>query len=83
MKQLILKILTPVGTAFEGSVDAVYVPGSAGRFEILPDHAPIVSSLTGGELAWKEGEKLSSFSLRSGAIILTDNKITVCAEPVE
>lgn len=80
MKKQKLKILTPEGTAFEGFADAVYVPGAAGRFEILPGHAPIISSLAPGVLRWKDGGKESSFPLRSGAIRLIDNEITICAE---
>ena len=80
-KGLTLRILTPEGPAFEGGVDAVFVPGTAGRFEILPGHAPIVSSLAQGELKWREAGELRGFAVRSGALILKNNELTVCAEP--
>ena len=82
-KGLTLRILTPEGTVFEGAVDSVHVPGGAGRFEILPGHAPIVSSLLAGELKWSEGGSLRSLPVRSGALMLKDNEISVCVESAE
>lgn len=82
-KLLTLKVLTPEGCVFEGSVDAVFVPGSAGRFEILPGHAAIVSTLDAGELKWRVGKEESAVQLRSGAIMLNDNLLSVCIEQVK
>lgn len=80
-KPLVLKVLTPEGTSFEGQVEAVYLPGSAGRFEVLPGHAPIVSSLTAGELRWVAGGENLSVPVVSGAMMLKDNVVTVCVVP--
>ena len=78
---MVLKVLTPEGTNFEGPVEAVYLPGSAGRFEVLPGHAPIVSSLTVGELRWVANGESSSVAVISGAMMLKDNVVTVCVVP--
>ncbi|MCH5173134.1 MAG: F0F1 ATP synthase subunit epsilon [Bacteroidales bacterium] len=78
--KLTLKILTPDGTAFEGCADAVFLPGSMGPFEVLPSHAPIISSLVAGRLRWRDGSGESSVDVRSGAVRIMDNVITVCAE---
>lgn len=43
-----IQILTPTGKVFEGQCQSVKVPGSAGQFEVLENHAPIVSSLDRG-----------------------------------
>jgi len=43
-----LVVLTPEKEIFQGSITAVKVPGTSGHFEVLKDHAPIVSSLTTG-----------------------------------
>ena len=82
MKKQKLKILTPEGTAFEGFADAVYVPGAAGRFEILPGHAPIISALCAGEVRVVEGTQEQRFAVRGGVVKVRDNEITVCAETV-
>lgn len=77
---LILKILTPDGTAFEGPVQAVFLPGTQGAFEVLPAHAPIISSLDRGSIEWRAGDKLESLKVRAGAVIVENDTVTVCAQ---
>src|SRR5690554_7513861 len=48
-----LHIITPQEVVFEGKVDSVSVPGKNGEFEMLNNHAPIVSSLTKGTIKIK------------------------------
>ena len=45
-----LEIVTPEATLFKGEVDSVAVPGVLGEFEMLKDHAPIVSLLKAGHV---------------------------------
>ena len=45
-----LEILTPDKKIFEGEVRSVTVPGTMGSFEILNNHAPIISTLDDGKL---------------------------------
>ena len=47
-----LKIVSPERIEFEGEVDSVLVPGSLGQFEILVNHAPIISSLDKGRVVY-------------------------------
>ncbi|MBO4742625.1 MAG: F0F1 ATP synthase subunit epsilon [Bacteroidales bacterium] len=77
---LILKVLTPDGTAFDGPVDAVFLPGTLGQFEVLPAHAPIISSLGPGSIEWRCGDKLESLPVRDGAVIVENDTVTVCAQ---
>ncbi|MBO4475836.1 MAG: F0F1 ATP synthase subunit epsilon [Bacteroidales bacterium] len=78
--RLTLRILTPVGTAFEGPVEAVFVPGSSGAFEVLPGHAPIISSLESGRILWRHDGREDSLAVRTGAMIVENNTVTVCAQ---
>lgn len=80
-KPIILKILSPDGTVFEGGADAVYLPGSAGRFEVLPSHAPLLTSLTEGEIRWRGEGGEQSLRVKGGALMLKDNIMSICAEP--
>ncbi|HUH35526.1 MAG TPA: F0F1 ATP synthase subunit epsilon [Moheibacter sp.] len=48
-----LHIITPQQVIFEGEVDSVSVPGKNGEFQMLNDHAPIVSSLDKGTIKIK------------------------------
>ena len=43
-----LEIVTPEAVVFQAEIDAVKVPGIEGEFQMLNNHAPIVSTLTSG-----------------------------------
>ena len=45
-----LEIITPEQTLFKGDVESILFPGSHGDFQVLNDHAPIVSTLTKGQV---------------------------------
>jgi len=75
-----LKVLTPVGTAFEGTVEAVFLPGTKGPFEILPGHAPIITALSDGKLRWRSAGLEDSLPILNGAAMFSDNTLTVCAQ---
>ena len=51
MKRLQLTIVSPEKELFQGEVNQITLPGVMGSFTILPQHAPIVSSLTRGKLS--------------------------------
>ena len=74
-----LTILTPYDTQTH-STEAVFLPGAAGAFEVLRNHAPIISTLIEGEIRWREGGEEKVFAIKGGAVMVKDNVITVCAE---
>lgn len=81
MSSLSLKILTPEGSPFEGPVEAVFLPGVKGRFEVLPGHAPIISALEAGSVVWRlPGGKEDTLSVSGGAAMLDRNTVTVCVQ---
>lgn len=59
-----LHIITPQSVIFEGEVDSVSVPGKNGEFQMLENHAPIVSSLDKGTVKIKVHSK-SNFDFES------------------
>jgi len=70
-----ITVLTPDKEVFEGAITSVKVPGLGGQFEILGNHAPLVSALGTGEvrLLIKGGKKMT-FSIEKGFIeVLRDN----------
>ena len=76
-----LEIITPEKELYNGKVTSVKVPGSAGEFEILNNHASIVSSLINGNIRVinDEQEELN-FNIKSGVIEMQKNKIVILAE---
>lgn len=78
-----LEILTPDQTVFEGEVTSVTVPGTQGSFEVLNNHAPIISTLEDGKVIIRTGGKgEESYFIKGGVVEVLNNKITVLAEGI-
>ena len=71
---MLLDILTPEKLLFEGEVKSIKLPGTSGEFEILNNHAPIISTLTKGEIYVTDAEnKKQNFSING--VLLKCKKI--------
>ena len=78
-----LKIITPDREVFAGEVDLVQVPGSKGSFQVLKNHAPIISTLESGNVKVIDSEgKTSNLSIGGGVIEVKNNEIIILAESV-
>jgi len=76
-----LQIITPDNKVFDGEVKLVQVPGSKGSFQILNNHAPIISTLEKGDVKIIDGDNKTSFiSIGGGVIEVKYNKIIILAE---
>lgn len=76
-----VKITKPDSTVFEGEAKQIHLPGVGGRFEMLENHAPIISALSQGTLrvVTPEGqEKL--FDIRGGVIKGQKNDILILVQ---
>ena len=75
-----LRIVSPEKVEYNGAVESVLVPGTAGQFEILNDHAPIISTLQKGvvEYATKEGKV--SLNILGGFVEVQKNVVSLCVE---
>ena len=83
-----LQIVSPEAELFSGEVESVTIPGKSGSFQILNNHAPIVSTLVSGNVIIKGNLKLNKdqkekfiqkgnqtiLQIQSGAIELNANK---------
>lgn len=77
-----LEILTPDKKVFEGEVTSVTVPGAQGSFEILNNHAPIISTLDDGKVIIRGAGKEHKFYTKGGVVEVINNKVIVLAESV-
>ena len=76
-----LEIITPEQKVFEGEVNSVQLPGVDGKFEILNNHAPIISTLSKGDVrVIDSNNKTELFEINGGVIEMQNNKIIVLAE---
>lgn len=77
-----LEIITPDKKVYAGVVDSVILPGSNGGFQILNNHAPIVSTLAKGNLVIEANGKKETFVVDGGVVEAAKNKVLVLAESV-
>ena len=92
---MILEIVTPEATLYKGEVESVAVPGVNGEFQMLNNHAPIVSLLKEGVVKisgnieldeevqdkFTKGDKGTTLlKINSGTLEMKDNKVIVLAD---
>lgn len=93
---MILEIVSPEATLFKGEVTSVSLPGVSGSFQILNNHAPVVSILKKGTVKIeapsfkfekevkdkfvKVNEQNYTLEIESGTIEMNDNKVIVLAD---
>lgn len=78
-EKLHVVIVSPERTLYSDNAESVIVPGTKGRFEVLKDHAPIISSLQKGDIVVK-GERQQTFSVSGGFIKVCNNEVSLCIE---
>ena len=75
-----LKIISPEKIEYEGEVQSVFVPGELGSFEILTGHAPIISSLAVGTVAYVNDEGKHSVDISGGFVEVQKDQVSLCVE---
>jgi len=89
-----LEIVSPEAKLFSGEIESLTVPGVYGSFQVLNNHAPIVSTLTAGEvkiegnIAIKKGQEslfkqegsTTYFEIKAGALEMKNNKVILLTD---
>ena len=82
--KLNIEIVTGERVVFkEDDVDMVVAPGGAGVLGILPEHAPLITTLAAGELRIKKGNAEESILVFGGFMEVGNNKVLVLADTAE
>ncbi|WP_455080525.1 ATP synthase F1 subunit epsilon [Prevotella melaninogenica] len=77
---LTLRIVSPERIVFTGEVDSVLVPGTVGPFEILNNHAPIISTLVEGKVAYSVKGDTEELHIVGGFVEVKKNLVSLCVE---
>lgn len=76
-----VKITKPDSTVFEGEAKLLQLPGTGGLFEILQNHAPIISSLSKGTIRLvTNDDETKTFDIRGGVIKGQQNDILILVQ---
>ena len=84
MATMQLEIVTAERLVYSEQVDGVVAPGTEGELGILPQHAPLLTSLQPGELRiLKEGEEDTYMAISGGFLEVMANRVLVLADAAE
>ena len=75
-----LDIITPDKKIYSGEITSVSVPGTVGRFQILKNHAPIISTLVKGIVKVEDNEGVKEFEVKGGVVENLKNNVVILAE---
>ncbi|HMS33827.1 MAG TPA: ATP synthase F1 subunit epsilon [Ignavibacteria bacterium] len=82
-KSFKLEIISPVKTVFNGEVSSVTIPGTMGSFQVLMNHAPLVSSFEIGMIKIEKGPEVMEYSTSGGIFEIKNNKAVILAQTIE
>ncbi len=79
-----ITVLSPDEEIFQGAITSVKVPGKSGQFEILKNHAAIVSALVDGQvrIIKADGEKMT-FEIEKGFVEVLKNEVSLLVQGVK
>ncbi len=84
MNLIKVEVITPSKSAYNSEVISVTVPGSKGNFQVLYNHAPILSSLDIGKIKIVEGDNREKiFATGGGMVEVLDNHVLILVESFE
>jgi len=83
-EKLLITLVTPEKeVVVDPEVDQVNIPGIDGDMGILPNHAPLFTTMRAGRFSYEKGEEVVELVVSSGYAEVTENRVTVLAESAE
>ena len=77
-----LEILTPEKKVFEGDVSIATFPGADGSFQVMDNHAPLISLLTQGVVEYKGKDGVQNLTITGGVVEVLKNKVILLADGI-
>lgn len=78
-----LEIVTPERLVVNDTADDVQIPGKSGYLGILPGHAPLITELAVGEIAYRRAGQIRRLAVAWGFAEVLSEKVTILAETAE
>ena len=79
-----LEIISPDSQVFNDQVESVTIPGTAGSFQVLKNHAPLISTFEIGIIKVKKsGIDTSHYTTSGGTVEVNNNKVLVLSDSIE
>ncbi len=78
-----LQIVTPDKLLVHERVEGVQIPGKSGELGVLPGHAPLITTLTIGEISYRQGANTHYLSVAWGFAEVLPDKVTILADTAE
>lgn len=76
-----IEVISPNETLFEGEARLITLPGAFGKFQILNNHAPIISTLLQGVITIEDNQKrIQQFAIKSGLVEASNNYVSILVE---
>ena len=72
-----VEIINPTKIIYKGEVDTIWLPGIVSPFQVLPNHAPLLSVLDKGTIKIKINDQFKNFDIDGGIIEVKNNKLRV------
>jgi len=78
-----LEIVTPERLLVQTAVEEVEIPGSSGYLGVLPGHAPLITEIAVGEIAYRAENQVKRLAVAWGFAEVLPDKVTILAEIAE
>ena len=83
MAEINLEIITPEKIIYKDSVDSITIPGTKGMFQVLKDHAPLMSTIEIGVITLNKNDENTYLTTAGGTIEVLKNNVLILADSVE
>jgi F-type H+-transporting ATPase subunit epsilon len=83
MSAVNIEIITPEKVSYKDTVDVITVPGTKGNFQILKDHAPLMSTIDIGIITVKKDKEIINFTSGDGTIEVLNNEVLILVDSLE
>jgi F-type H+-transporting ATPase subunit epsilon len=78
-----IEIVTPERLVVNDAAEYIEIPGKSGYLGVLPGHAPLITELAVGEIAYRNGNQTKRLAVAWGFAEVLQDKVTILAETAE